>query len=213
MECHDVVALGGDGLVFRLAQPRIDHQHVAFRDVALGETAVNHLLQRTDNRNITLHCIGEQLHGRQIPIGILRRITHFKTGEFLVAQCDAITQFGLPIGRSRRTTAVDRLHDLRFDGKRPPLGIVEPPHGNRETSGRRQPRQKSRADAAHLLDRFDALFRGGFQLSAVCCHRLAILLHRNLSRISRPRRFCNRKLRRSPQDGNDANEKNKRFHD
>ena len=175
-----VTLLGAHERIFGLAQPCVDHQHVALGDIALRKAAVDDLLERTDDRDILPHRGGIEFHGREVPVGVVGGIAHVEARKLLVAQRDAVAQFGLPGRGPHRTAAVDGLHQLRQEAERPAFHAVEMAHGRRETAVHREPRQVARAGLPRRLGRRIALRGGDLQLPAVIGDGSAVVGERSL---------------------------------
>ena len=180
MERDLVALLGVHERIFGLAQPCVDHQHVALGDVTLRKAAVDDLLERTDDSDVPAHRGDVELHGREVPVGVVGGIAHVEARKLLVAQRDVVAQFGLPGRGPHRTAAVDGLHQLRLEAERPALHAVEMAYGRRETAVHREPRQVARAGLPRRLGRRIALRGGDLQLPAVIGHGSAVVGQRGL---------------------------------
>ena len=178
---HFVTLFGAHERIFGLAQPGVDHQHVALGDIPLGETAVHDLFERTDDRNVLAHGRGIELHGREVPIGIVGGITHVEARELLVAQGDVVAQFGLPDRSPHRTASVNGLDHLRQYAEGPRLDAFVTVEGLGETPVHRQPRKVARTGLPQRFGRSVALRGGDLQLPAVIGDRRPVAVERGLS--------------------------------
>ncbi len=175
-----VVALGNRPFVFGGAQPRLDHQHVAFGDVALFESPVDDFLERADDLHEPLHGGPVLSHGREVPVGVFGGVAHLEQGEGLVAEGRRVVEPRLAIARPDGSAAVEGPDDLGLQGEAPGLDALVLPQGDRKVARHREGGQERGAGLQLHLCRPVAFGPRGLQRPAVVLDGAAVFVQRGL---------------------------------